>query len=300
MNYFKNISKTSWIGALVILAGFTQCTKSETDDNFPVGDPPPVEGGFVNSNEIEPASLVVHLPFEGTVEDAKGGLTGGATSGTTSFVDGRKGKAYQGSMNGFIGYSNPGPVATLKSFTVSMWINTAKHDGGAQGVFTLAKQDGSFWGNFFMMIEGNNSNENKMFMKLHFENNTVPFIEHWIEPFGEFRPDDMYNGWRHVAWTYDETTSKAQLFINGQKHALPPNMEDRKANDAGAPLGPLSFKNATKFIIGGMQNHLGAPFNSPEPWMLNYTGKLDEFRIYNKVLTTQEINALQILERQGR
>jgi hypothetical protein len=34
--------------------------------------------------------------------------------------------------------------------------------------------------------------------------------------------------------------------------------------------------------------------------MLNYTGKLDEFRIYSSALTAQEIGALQILERQGR
>ena len=300
MKFHKYIASFNWLMAGVICIGLTQCTKSETDDDFPLGDPPPVEGGFVNSNEIEPASLLVHLPFDGNVTDLKNGLSGGATAGTTSFVEGRKGQAYQGSTNGYVAYASPGPVASLTSFTVAMWINTGKHDGGAQGVFTLAKQDGSFWGNFFMMIEGNNSNENKMFMKLHMEKNTVPFIEHWIEPFGDFRPDDMYNGWRHVAWTYDAGTSKAQLFVNGQKRNLPPNMEDRKADGAGVPLGALSFKNATKFIIGGMQNHLGAPFNTPEPWMLNYTGKLDEFRIYNKVLTTQQISALQILERQGR
>ncbi len=45
---------------------------------------------------------------------------------------------------------------------------------------------------------------------------------------------------------------------------------------------------------------LGSPYNSPEPWMLNYTGKLDEFRIYNKALSAQEISALYILERQNR
>ncbi|MDB5013523.1 MAG: hypothetical protein JWQ25_1725, partial [Daejeonella sp.] len=36
MNYFKDISKISWIGALVICITFTQCTKSETDDDFPL------------------------------------------------------------------------------------------------------------------------------------------------------------------------------------------------------------------------------------------------------------------------
>ncbi len=300
MNTNKLILRIACAGVVLLSLTLVQCTKPELDDNFTEGDPPPVAGGFVNSSEISPAGLVAHFPFEGSVDDVKGGVTGGAASGTTSFVEGRKGQAYQGSANGYIGYNNAGPLASLTSFTVSMWINTAKHDGGAQGVFTVAKQDGSFWGNFFMMIEGNNSSDNRMFMKLHFEKNTASFIEHWVEPFGTFRPDDMYNAWRHVAWTYDAATSKASLFVNGQKRELPPGAEDRKANSAGDPLGALSFKDATRFIIGGMQNHLGTPFNSPEVWMLNYTGKLDELRIYNTVLTAQEITALQILERQGR
>lgn len=303
----KNI-KLVWIAALAMTMGLTQCAKPELDDNFTVGDPPPVEGGFVNSDEIAPESLVAYFPFDGTIADAKGGVSGGATSGTTSFVEGRKGMAYQGSTNGFIGYTNPGPLAGLTSYTVAMWINTSKHDGGAQGVFTVAKQDGSFWGNFFMMIEGNNSTENKMFMKLHFEKNGAPFVEHWIEPNRatvdgkevDFRPDDMYNGWRHVAWTYDAATSKVGWYINGQKKELPPNTAVRKANDTGTPLGALNFKDATRFVVGGFQNQLGAPFNSPEPWMLPYTGKLDELRFYNKALTDQEISALVTLERQGR
>lgn len=281
----------------VIFAG---CTKAELDDDFEAGDPPPVAGGFTNSSEVAPASLVAHFPFEGNVSDAKGGVTGGTAAGSTSFVAGRKGQAYQGSTTGFIAYASPGPLATLTSFTVSMWINTAKHDGGAQGVFGLAKQDGSFWGNFFMMIEGNNSSDNRMFMKLHFEKNTAIYVEHWLEPFGDFRPADMYNAWRHVAWSYDAATSKAAFYVSGQKMALPPGAEDRKADGSGAALGALNFKSATKFVIGAFQNQLGTPFNSPEPWMLPYTGKLDELRFYNKALSAQEISALAVLERQGR
>ena len=296
---FKNILLAASIASVIAVVG-TSCTKADYGDDFIKGDPPPVAGGFVNSSEIAPANLVAHFPFENNVTDAKGGVTGGATSGTTSFIAGRKGQAYKGSTNGFIGYSNPGPIATLTSFTTALWVNTAKHDGGAQGVFTLAKQDGSFWGNFFLMIEGNNSTSNRMFMKLHFEKNTVPFVEHWIEPFGDFRPDDMYGAWRHIAWTYDAATSKVGFFINGAKRTLPPGADTRIADPSGTPLGALSFKNPTKFIIGGMQNHLGAPFNAPEVWMLNYTGALDEFRIWNKALSETEISALVTLERQGR
>ena len=110
----------------------------------------------------------------------------------------------------------------------------------------------------------------------------------------------MYGAWRHIAWSYDAATSKASWFINGQKKALPAGAEDRTADGTGKPLGPLNFKAATKFVIGGFQNHLGVPFNSPETWMLNYTGMLDEFRIYNKALSEVEVSAIQVLERQGR
>ncbi len=289
------------IGLLATTLGLlTGCTKADYGDEVTKGDPPPVPGGFVNSNDVAPSNLVAHFNFENTVADVKGAVTGGTASGVTSFVTGLKGKAYQGSTNGFIGYTNPGPIATLTSFTVTLWINTAKHDGGAQGVFTLAKQDGSFWGNFFLMIEGTNAPENRMFMKLHFEKNTAPFVEHWIEPSGNFRPDDMYGAWRHVAWTYDAATSKVGFYVSGTKRTLPPGADTRLADGSGTPLGPLNFKNPTKFIIGGMQNHLGSPFNAPEVWMLNYTGKLDEFRIYNKALSEQEISAIAVLERQGR
>jgi hypothetical protein len=292
------------VGIIAVSLLCARCTKPNKSDDFPKGDPPPVAGGYVNSSEIAPANLVAHFPFEGNVNDVKAAVTGGMLNGNTSFIQGRKGQAYKGSTNGFISYANPGPIATLQSFTVSLWINTQKHDGGAQGVFMLAKQDGSFWGNFFMMIEGNTSSSNRMFMKLHFEKNNAPFIEHWVEPHGfgstDFRPDDMYGGWRHVAWTYDAATSKVGFFINGEKRGLPAGMEDRKADGTGTPLGALNFKNPTRFVIGAFQNQLGAPFNSPEPWMLPYTGALDEFRVYNKALSAQEINALAVLERQGR
>jgi hypothetical protein len=287
-------------GVLASALAFSSCTKPDKSDDFPEGDPPPVPGGYNNSSEVAPTNLVTHFTFNGTPDDAKGAITGAALNGATSWVAGIKDQAYKGSTNGFISYTNPGPIATLKSFTVAMWINTEKHDGGAQGVFALSKQDGSFWGNFFMIIEGNNSTENKMFMKLHFEKNGVTFAEHWIEPGGDFRPDNMYGGWRHVAWTYDAATSKAGFYINGEKRALPTGVEDRKADAGGTPLGELNFKDPTRFIIGGFQNQLGAPYNNPEPWMLPYTGALDEFRIYNKALSAQEISAIAVLERQGR
>ncbi len=296
----KNIMPAALILLATVMA-VAGCTKADYGDDFPEGDAPPVAGGFTNSSEVAAANLVAHFPFEGSFADAKNAVTGGVASGNTSFVAGRKGQAYKGSSNGFIVYSTPGPIATLTSFTVSLWVNTSRHDGGAMGLFALGKQDGSFWGNFFLFVEGQNpATPEEMFMKLHFEKNDAPFVEHWLEPNGAFRANDMYGAWRHIAWTYDAATSKVTWFINGQKRALPPGSDTRVADGNGTPLGPLKFKDATKFVIGGFQNNAGAPFNSPEPWMLNYTGLMDEFRIYNKALSEIEISAIQVLERQGR
>ena len=302
---------------MMVLLTALSCTKVQNDDDYKLGDPPPI-GDFTNSDDIESSNLIVHLTFDGTTDDAKGTLTGGQTHGSTSFVAGRKGEAYQGSTDGFISYANPGAVANLTSFTVAFWLNTQKHDGGAQGVFALSKADGSFWGNFFSLIEGNTSTSNKMQIKLHFEKNTTPPVanpEQWIDPPAAFRPDDMYGAWRHVVYTYDEATSKLQMYVNGSKFNLPddPNVRgdnfdvvDRISSGSfrdgtqGAPLGAVAFKDASAFVIGGYPNHLGAPYNALDIWMLNYTGMLDEFRIYNKAISSQEANALYQLERQGR
>lgn len=301
---FKNVMSAITISLCVVMLA-AGCTKPKLDDDFTKGDPPPI-GAYTNSSEVAAADLVAHFPFEGNGNDAKNAVTGTVAKGPVSFVAGKKGFAYQGATNAWLEYATSGPLGTLTSFTVSMWINTAKHTGGAQGVFAVTKADGSFWANFFMIIEGAGPADN-MLAKVHFEKNGVPFTEHWLETTGKIRTsfmNDMYGAWRHVAFSYNETTSKFSMYVNGTKlpfndPTVPRNDEDRFAS-AGVKLGALSFKNPNRFIIGGFQNQLGAPYNNPEPWMLPYTGKLDELRFYKRALTDQEINALFQLEKQGR
>lgn len=289
---------------LLLAAGacITSCTKPVLDDDFPAGDPPPI-GAYTNSDEVAASELVAHFPFEGNPNDVKGGVTGGTLTGSASFVAaGRKGQAYQGANNSFIAYNTAGPLASLASYTVSMWINTQKHDGGAQSVFTVPKGDGSFWGNFFMLIEGAGASENRMLVKVHMEKNStppVPNVEHWLETNGDLRLNDMYGGWRHIAFTYNAATSTFTMYANGNLVPFPEATTKREAA-TGQPLGALAFKDANRFIIGGFQNHLGAPFNGLEPWMLTYTGRLDEFRVYKSALSAQDLNAVFQLEKQGR
>lgn len=296
----------SWIACSAIA-----CTKPETDDAFTAGDPPVIAGGYTNSSEVAAGDLIAYFPFDGTIDDARGTLTGGTAHGGTSFVEGRKGQAYKGSADGFLSYSSPGAVSDLTSFTVAFWINTQKHTDGAQAIFMLSRQDGYFWGNFFATIEGTTRSDNKMQMKLHFEKPSVPNAEHWIQTGDKYWPDDMYGAWRHVAYTYDEATSKATRYVSGNIVALPDGsttdgdaVDQTAEGDPGkagsTPLGPLAFKDAKDFTIGGWQNNLGAPYNGLETWMGNYQGALDEFRIYKRALSPAEVAALYKLERQSR
>jgi Concanavalin A-like lectin/glucanases superfamily len=299
-NIFKSTLSLFSMLCLISLV-LVNCTKPELDDDFPKGDPPPI-GNFKNSSEVAPEDLVAYFPFDGNPNDSKGGVTGGTPHGNVTYTTGKKGQAYKGDVNAFIGYSNPGPLASLTSFTTSFWINTQKHDGGAQAVFTLTKNDGSFWGNFFVLIEGNTSSSDKMQLKLHFEKNVTPPVpnsENWIDPPADKRADNMYGGWKQVVYTYDAATSKIAFYANGQLMDIGADA-DRKSGNGTEGLGALAFKNATQFVIGGYQNHLGAPYGGIETWMLNYTGALDELRFYKRALTSQEVTALFQLEKQGR
>jgi hypothetical protein len=298
-----NIKKSAAALLLATAIAGTSCTKADYNDDVTKGSPPPI-GSYTNSSEIAPTDLVAYFPFDGSATDSKGSISGGTLTGGSSFGTGKKGQAYQGTANGFISYANAGALANLTSFTTTMWINTTRHTGGAQGVFAVSKQDGSFWGNFFVIIEGAAANEG-MLAKLHFEKNVTPAIantEQWLETGGNLRSGplgDMYGNWRHIAFTYDETTSKVGLYVSGNQVTLDSATTNRKASGT-TPLGALAFKNATRFVVGGFQNHLGAPYNTPEVWMLPYTGKLDELRFYKKALSGSEINSLFQLELQGR
>jgi hypothetical protein len=85
------------------------------------------------------------------------------------------------------------------------------------------------------------------------------------------------------------------------KRNLPASISDKFQSDpamGGLPLGTLAFKNATKFVFGCYKQSL--PGGTPDPWMKNFSGALDEFRIYDKALADADVTALYQLEKAGR
>src|SRR3546814_15798499 len=127
----------------------------------------------------------------------------------------------------------------MTCFSVTFWMNTEKHEGGAQSIFMLPNSE-DFWGNLFVIIEGNNSpDDNSMQLKLKYGNNWADFNG----SNGMERLPDMYGTWRHLAFTYDETTSTLAVYLDGEALSLPEAVSNPKVD--GAPLGPLAFQIAS-------------------------------------------------------
>ncbi|WP_316634690.1 LamG domain-containing protein [uncultured Flavobacterium sp.] len=281
---------------------FVSCEDSIDKVNSPI----PYEsiGGYENSDDIAAAHLVSKFSFDGNITDSKNNITDG--SGTNvSYDTGIKGDAYKGSTSSFIAYNTVGnPIVNLKSITVSMWIKTDPHTGGAQSLFMLPKKT-DFWGNIFTLIEGTGP-ATTMLMKNHIQKDvtpSIPWAGQFIEHAGANVLPNMFGAWKHLVWTYNGTSSTYSIYVDGQKLNIPASISKRYASDpltGGAPYGELANSEVSKFIIGGYQQHLGAPWGNADGWMLHYTGLMDEFRIYDTPLTDNEVVALYKLEKDKR
>lgn len=269
MNFKKHLS--GYVSLLLLFCiGIFSCQKFDR----------PGLGDFVKDPDNPGGALKFYTAFDNTdVDSIRANF---AASNTTTYAPGITGMAMKGATGKYITYGSANDVGNITSFTVSLWINTQKHDGGAQMVFMLPRTD-DFWGNMFLLIEGNNGPTDSMLIKFH-------FAGQWVEFLGVNRLPNMYGAWHHLVFTYDETTSKFAAYLDGVARNLPASMTDRK--NGANPLGKAIFKNPSKFIFGGFQQHLGSPWGAPDTWMLNYTGLLDQFRIYNKALTPAEVSAL--------
>ncbi|MEN9909633.1 MAG: hypothetical protein RLZZ540_2782 [Bacteroidota bacterium] len=295
----KSIFLLSFVLASTV---FVSCEDSIDKVNSPI--PYEAIGGYDSSDDVAATHLVSKFSFDGNISDSKNGITGGVGTNVT-YGTGIKGEAYQGSSTSFIAYNTvASSVINLKSISVSMWIKTNPHTGGAQSLFMLPKKT-DFWGNIFTLIEGTGP-ATTMLMKNHIQKDvtpSIPWAGQFIEHAGANVLNNMFGTWKHIVWTYNGTSSTYSIYIDGQKLALPDSISKRYASDpltGGVGYGELANSEVSKFIIGGYQQHLGMPWGAPDGWMLNYTGLMDEFRIYDSALVDNKVTALYKLEKDKR
>ncbi len=248
----------------------------------------PVLGEYAKDVNPPGGPLKFFTAFEGTDVDSIRASFGTATKAI--YDNGVSGKAYQGDTVSNIVYPSANDFGKSTSFTIAFWMKKKAHKNNAQFAFALATGT-DIWtkADIFMLIENKDqSSGDSLTAKFY-------LLDQWVE-FSkdgglkkDFRlPKGLDGDWHHLAFVYDETTSKLTTYWDGAaRTGLPANRTDIVKN--GQPRGPLAL-NASKFVIGGPA-HLGLGA-TPDGWMAMYDGGLDQFRLYGTALSASEVASL--------
>ncbi|HEY0899704.1 MAG TPA: LamG domain-containing protein, partial [Sphingobacteriaceae bacterium] len=301
--------KNKWLYVMAAVTAvsvtFTSC--EEELNNYAPERP---IGGYSSTKEIAPDDLVAHWAFEGNVTDSVASLAGTGTNVT--YAPGKKGQAYKGAANGYAVFNDAGAVIpALNSYTIAFWMNTPQAEK-ATGIFAI-NNNKDFWGNLDIYLESyvqkGVPNPDTLFLKVHMNNDNVA----WKGQFTDAKIPAAVGKWVHIAATYNATTSKYSLYANGLEIGV--NTAGNPANTKSPVLngddpatsttkyGPLKFVNANALAFGAMQFQTNPSLTTSataQDWATNFSGSLDEFRIYNRALPASDISALFKLETLGR
>jgi hypothetical protein len=203
--------------------------------------------------------LVLYLPFEGNANDLSTNANNGTVNGQVSFVTGKIGKA--AALNGTdqgetsIQVKNSDKLSLKAPFTLSAWANsTVVEIPSFYPVITKGKEkeDYTMW-----LTKGGTD----ILLNWQTEN------EIWQHLENEDNVKINANQWIYMTVTYDG--SKVNSYINGVLN---------KSSDFNKPID----KSGEDLYIG-----LSLPGG-----IENFKGMIDEVRIYDRVLSDSEINAL--------
>jgi hypothetical protein len=271
----------------------------------------PDTGGKVDPSTIATNNLIAYFPFEGNGIAEVGGYTPSNADTKTTFVTGRRGQAFQGDAAGdkasglLYNLSANDKLKTLKAFSFSLWVKQVANtletaDVPEQMVFHLNGTGDWIWGNLFL-LQHRNWPEGETEQDRNFAQMDCYF---WKDDAADWK-GQRGNGWfvdvtapqwRHIICTYDNVTSTFHAYVNGVHVTAFDGTEymgvNRTQGEGGAPFGDLNFVNAEKLAIGAWCDRLDGTALQEDAWATPFKGQIDEFRIYDRALTTQEVKDL--------
>ncbi|SFV32253.1 LamG domain-containing protein [Thermoflavifilum thermophilum] len=241
-------------------------------------------GGYTSSSEVGASHLVAYWSFNGSLVDSISGTAGTGTN--VAFANGVKGQALKiGSSNSYVVFPGTSRLASLQSFTLTMWVNAQQNTTGTGGILSLSDTT-NFWGNLDVFFE-NGSTSNYGLLKIHVYNNGT---DAWL---GNYQINNLWGVWTNIAISYDAASSTFKVFVNGNK------MATQTVNNYGA----IHFVDAGPLVFGTSQFNTTPSLTSAtgsQPWASFLNGLLDEVRVYDQALSESDINALVRLEGRGK
>lgn len=291
----KNIFVTkTWFFVLLIFAGLTFSLCQDDKDRI---------AGKVDPATIADTNLIAYFPFDREPEG--GAAVANSNSevkyvrklGEASFVPGRRGNAFQGSTaQSCLEFDVvPGSSFTnLDEFTLTCWLKTSVLTDGVAKIFGLNGGD-PLMGNIALLQEGRpqadsgqvqaDSVDLKLFM---FDSSSTEWKAQEISVARqEFTKDE----WFHFAALYRKSTSTMELFADGKKVISRVSFTGPVPESGNQTLlGDITpGSDISKIYFGAWPQQLAG---TPESWMKYYNGLIDEFRIFNKALSEEELTFL--------
>lgn len=285
--------------ATILLAS---CKKDGNPNKLPDVSPESYAGkidGYLTSDEVFQKSLIAYWSFDGTMNETFSGTTPGGTAGNTYIDKGVRGKALR--LNaGYVYYPVQLPAFktdSLKSFTISAWVQILNNGSKKTMVFQLARP-GVFNGNINFVLETNKYAATELEKltihptftatnggtqdNLNTANGSFPFLS----------PKIGADKWTHLVITYDGVANNFQIWADGVKVGVP----------AYQNRGTNFFKSfePSEVIIGGNYNTIPGKQVNTDVSFAPMTGSIDEVRVYKACLTDAHIKALYNLGLTGK
>ncbi|MGZ8537648.1 MAG: LamG-like jellyroll fold domain-containing protein [Flavisolibacter sp.] len=238
--------------------------------------------GYTTSSQVATANLVANWAFNGGYIDSVSKVVGTPMNAAgVSFVAGKMGQSVQVKNRGYINTNVTNTIANLKSFTMVMWIQQPVSLQGSPTTFMpfSLNQAGYSWEQtkFFMIFDQPDNATNTL--------GKIALMDQWFDK-GKVWPRMLDGNWHQMAISFDGNTGAFRVYVDGK--LLP-----ESAAHSFAPQA--NFGGADSFTLGGPDDAT----NSVNGWMNSLSGNLDEFRVFNKVLTIDEVQALYALQNAG-
>jgi hypothetical protein len=225
-------------------------------------------------SQIPTDGLIAYYPFNGNTLDMSGNGYNGSNNGATPTKNrfGMDNSAY--SFNGISNFIDISSHVSSLNFaepsTFSFWIKTNQDNG--QTVFSVSDgTSGSFNSAIFIGNNITSTLTNEIALASHKRNDD----EFYIAGFTTTKRDTMIdNNWHHLVYIFNGTST--EIYLDNKLMNIQSNFGTNNGN-----FGNIT--NAARVLLGARNaNGLG--------FFLN--GSLDDFRIYNRVLSKNELTAL--------
>jgi hypothetical protein len=280
---------------------------------------------FTTIGTFVPAGQIAHWGFEDNANDDVGTYNPSATGVVDiTYVDSRNAAAGKAaSFNGttsIIEIPNGDLLIDTDDFTISFWVKTNSADK-TSGHFVIGL--GAFYGIQFEIfgaydgakfaiqyeLEDGSTTAEDMWFPANAQDNTNGGWQGW-EYAKAITSDEMIallkDTWLHVVYTYNSAEKQGILYYNGEKMKsfdfdLWPD-GDPKRTVVGLKYGGVEPDVVNELAFGFIQSRAGTMWDN-ETWggydfpeANHFKGLLDDIRIYNSILTAQEVSLMYASE----